>query len=333
MQRASDTEQEPDSGTSRFDIWDVIATIYAGRAAFFTVAAVALTMALAYLQLAPREYTATARGVWVVPDSNSSGLAALAKLSGLQTQANDFVTPFTVFRYMLNSHELAERLIQKHDMLRKVYRKKWDAGRHKWKLNEGVAGMVRVPLFRLIGKDPWAPPLADDLARFIGLYVHLDSIDKSGVYAISFEDRDPQFARELINDIIVELDGLIAQRQYYKATQYSHYLERRISQTQEPDLRTALGALYLQQEQYRMTASSGMPVAAEIVDPASVSDQPTSPDPGVVLGWAFSVILFFGSLAAYAYEKWLRMRLRGPRWMRQMHQSPATEPSINYRRY
>ena len=141
---------------------------------------------------------------------------------------------------------------------------------------------------------PAAEELAADMQRYLSHNVVPREIGISELYSVAYTDKDPEFARYFLSQVLAVSDNYLRQQKLARASAYVDYLDRRLKSVAGLDQRQALLKLRSQQENFLMAASVNLPFSADIDDPPVVPSRPTWPNL-LIIG---VIVVFFGGAFA-----------------------------------
>jgi len=130
--------------------------------------------------------------------------------------------------------------------------------------------------------------------------VRVDLDRKKPIITVTFNHRDPVFARRFLQALHESTDLVLRRQTLDRSTKYARYLEEELRKEQQAELRQVLTNTFSQQEVWIMMSSSNTPFAAQPVGDAVSSIRPTSPNPLVILLAMTVVGLICGSTLAYS---------------------------------
>ncbi len=177
------------------EIWDII-----WRAKYFIVGfTLAATLAAVWVTLYVLPVTYKSVAVLVPNESASGGLSGMAALASslpipLSLPGGDKVNTLIVF---LQSRNLKQKLIEKYNLLPRLYKDKWDPARKAWRAGEPRDEPTVVRALQ--------DGILDDFQS--------SQDKKTQLITISWMDKDPAFAAEMLKRVINEV-------QYYLANDY-----------------------------------------------------------------------------------------------------------------
>jgi hypothetical protein len=292
--------------TPAVPVLELIGTVSRRRWLVVIVTGVTLVASLILVAILPPSYDARMVVAPVIAQqdmaSKLGGLASLGSVMGLNLNgAND---EFEKFQLLLTSSIVAERLEQQHgnQVLKAMFPGEWNAATEQWEEPEGLRAVIGRDLRTVFGLPGWLPPTANSLATLLKRRVHVDKVPESDLLEVTFSDRNPEFARDLLLWLYTEADEQLRDATLASASQERTYVNQRLKTEIVVEDREALAGILFQLEQKIMMAHVTGQYAATVVDGPSVSNLPDSPRPAwfIVFGTLFG--LMFGITAAVAAE-------------------------------
>ena len=312
---------ENKGNNDEIDLIGLLAVIWQRRWLVIGTIIAFLAVAILYLNVATYRHTAE---LTVMPSQASNaggisagGLAGLASLAGVNLSMDGSVTPFEQYLEGIKSGLVAETLSHKTDIMKVVFKEEWDEDKQRFVNKSGTISKTIRGIKQLLGIPvyPWREPDASRLQTYIEENVIITESAKSQFVTISFDHEDPQFARQFLSELHAALDEDLRQKALVRTTQYIAYLTEQLQKVTVAEHREALVQALSEQEKFRMMASSGLAYAADPFGNVTVSREPTSPRPIIVI--ILSILLggIVGSLAAIAIA-----------WLRENRQSGTPQP-------
>lgn len=281
----------------------VLAAIASHKWLVIGLAAGGLVLAFVYLRLVSPVYTASALVVPVASqESPLARYAQFSSLAGSNIGSSGAVTNYDRYREILKSVVLAERLEAQHSMLPKVFPGEWNAAEQQWQPPSGIVSTLRRAIREIAGLPAWAPPSAKRLAEYLDRNIKVRDLNVSPVVSISMSHKDPAFAVRFLQLALVEADELIRQKEREQVSENVAYVRAKLSEIAVQEYRRALVEVLSNLEQRAMLAESEAAFAAEILDPPTVSELPTKPNPEMTLALFLVVSSVIGIAGAMFIE-------------------------------
>lgn len=292
-------------GGAQVDLADLLRRIWQRR--FMVLSAVALTLigAIIYLHLATKLYTAELR---VIPGQSSTsasasrlgGLGNLAAAAGVSVGSAQGPTTFEVFMATIKTRELSDQLAHDAQIMHHAFPDDWDVATARWVRPTGIIADTKRSVWSVLGRDrDWRPPSGANLQEYLARnLVIVPETQKNPITVVQYNDRDPAFAKYMLNRINLVADQIVRRKALNEARQFATYFERRLADVLALDLRQSLIQNLGEQDKSIMMASSDVPYAARPIELPTVSDLPTRPQTFLVLGAALVAGLAIGSALA-----------------------------------
>lgn len=174
---------------------------------------------------------------------SSGGLYALGELggllpSGLGTAAKE--SPAGRMLAILSSRTLAEDVIQRLDLLPRLFAKKWDAAKQQWRTDKS--------------------PTLHDAVRVLGNIVSI-SDKKNGVLTITVEHSNPDLAATIANQYTDALQHILNDNAFSLAKKNRLFIEAQLQKTRR-DLTAAEEALRQFEQEHQIIALEAQAEAA-----------------------------------------------------------------------
>jgi uncharacterized protein involved in exopolysaccharide biosynthesis len=259
-----------------------------------------------YLNVATYKFTATVK---LTTTQSSSGLGsqignlgALASVAGVRLPQGSGEQNFLNFSQSLLSRSTAEGLLTHPALIHVMFEKEWDQRLQRWVEPRGAVKSITTFGRTMLGLPvfPYKAPNAARVQDYLEKNVAVAEDTRKPIIAMTFSDRDPEFAVKLLTAITTINDETLRRKSLARSKDYIAYLEDQLSSVQLAESRMALAAVLGEQTKLRMLASASAPFAAEQVSAIGVSDQPTTPKPivfliaaaigGLILGFIFTLI-------------------------------------------
>ncbi len=260
----------------------------------------AALLAIAYLQVSKPTYTVTFKITPAISNSTmrstASRLGNLASLAGINIPQDDNAMAFEVYLVELQGRAAAAELVGNQDLMHRLFPAEWDKASGQWRQPPtGLLHPVSQGLKYLLGmrQSAWQPPDAARVERILDDQIHISKTPYTPVVTIFMDSADPETASALLWSLHLTVDDFIRQRTLKRTGRYIDYLTKQLAAATVNDYREALITSLVEQQKARMTASSGLPFAAEPVEPPVISSTPSSPNGPFTLGLA--LLLGFGA--------------------------------------
>lgn len=260
------------------DVREIIAVLRARRWLILAVTLIVAGSCTAYAFLSSPVYRATTVLVPVGGERGPGNLdSALGQLGGLASLvgiggfgAKDSATEEALA--VLRSREFLERFIVDHNLLPRLFRRRWNAFARRWKGSLGDQ-----------------PTMARGVKYLNDKLLAVSRDKKTGLVTVSVDWGDRQEAADWANELVARVNAEMRGRAMTNASAYTAYLEKELSSTQLVETREAINRLIEAQIKQRMVASVTREYAFRTVDRALPPDE----DDFV---WPARAALVFGGL-------------------------------------
>jgi uncharacterized protein involved in exopolysaccharide biosynthesis len=217
--------------------------------------------------------------------SQFGALASLAGVSiGGESQKFEAIA-------LLQSRSLTEMYIEQNDLLPILFAKNWDAKTGRWinddpkKIPTLWKAEVRFKKIRAVVQDP-----------------------KTGLVTLSITWRDPVLAAKWANGLVALTNQQMRDRAIRDSERNIAYLRDQAAKTQLVPVEAALSTLMENEYKQSMLAGGNDEYALKVIDPAAVSELPSSIRRGFIvlgglLGGTFVALLFVFFRASWRGER------------------------------
>lgn len=202
------------SKQGKIDFFDYWLVIRRHKKMIAIIMFLAVTTAVIYSLLTPQIWRADTIIIPVGGGGGSSGLAALASqfsgvpllgtLGGMKSHDQKLLA-------ILNSRTLAENIVEKHDLIKDIFRDKWNESTGTWKEGEEI---------------PTKEEAVDELRGFMTFSQDL----KGGTITVSADFYDPAYAAQIANWYVEGLQDLINKNSFTVAKRNRIFIEEQLVQ-------------------------------------------------------------------------------------------------------
>jgi len=291
--------------------FDVVAALLRGRWWLVAGALLGLLGAIALLSILPPKYTAylqlvpTEQGGAAV-SRNISGLASLAGINLPRGQVSQFAYALEVMK----GADIAAVVATDTPLMRRLFPAQWDARAGTWREPRGTLDPVKRTLKTILSmpQPAWHPPGRAELQQMVQKRLVIAEDPKRSVATLSFEDGNPQAARDLLAAIYGAADNHLRGRAIRRTGANIAYLSEKLRSVDLAEHREALASALAEQERVLMTAAAtGQAFAADPLGAVTATDLPTSPNPVVALAIGLGLGIGLGAGLALLLA-WRRRR-------------------------
>lgn len=295
---------KPDmDGLDNFDIVTLAGLFWAGKWLILATMAATFSMAVLFLNLARYTYTIEYQ---VTPTEAGQGslmgmLGGIGAIAGVSLGGEEPASPFGLYVESLRGRTVATVVARDEQLMRQMFPEQWDDHRGQWQKPVGAVPGLAETAKRILGLpiQPWRAPGPAQAQRYLERKINVVEIPKKSLSIIRIDHENPKFASALLAKLHAAGDEQIRIRTLIRTTAYIDFLERKLPTIQISEQRQALAKLLSDQEKQRLMASAGVPYAAELFSPITVSPGPTFPKPVLTLVLSLAVGLFAGCLLVF----------------------------------
>ena len=223
----------------------------------------------------------------------TSRLKGVARSFGLDVGGQQ-ATTFDRLELVISSLTLARLLQRKYGYLQKVYKGSWAPEEGKWIRPTGRRFEREQRLRGLFHLSTWSEPTVESLARYLRSSIKIKKLELEPFRHISFAHTDSDFAYELLTTVYAEADELLRQQDRATTAERRAYLQEQLRSATMLETRDVLIGLLTNEEHTAMMLQSTLPYAGRIIEPAFVSDTPTSPSVTASVGIPVAIALGVG---------------------------------------
>jgi uncharacterized protein involved in exopolysaccharide biosynthesis len=266
------------SSDGDLDLLVLMTVLWRGRWLMLIFTLLLTAAGVAYALLAPKWYQAEVVLIPVQDDPASrlmSQFGGIASLVGVNLAGSNNAEPLAV----LKSREFAKSFIEKNDILKVLYAKKWDSRQNSW-----------------IGPEDKWPDVRDGVRLFERKIRRILEDRKTGLITISIMWTDPVVATAWSNSMAEEINQRMRDRAIAQAEANVSFLRSEMAAAELVALQQPIGRLMELELQKLMLAKGSTQYSFRVVDAAQVPKRPASPrmalivTGALVLGAALSAL-------------------------------------------
>jgi len=284
---------------------DLTAIVWRGRWLILGAALLGFLAATLYMRLTDPQYVAE---MLVMPAQTGSGsamgspgnrLSGVASLAGVNLDAPN--PHFTALRSLVKSARVYEMVDREHQLRPKFFPKQWDAANRRWLPKFGFVAGLKSSVQRFFDLPVFEAPGPDDLARIMDRKLDIAEIEKTGVYRVTFTNKDPHLAKQVVDWTVATADRLVRDGSHERTNAQIANLETRLHTVSLAEHRTVLTELLASEERELMMITPGEPFAIEVLQAAHEPQRPSSPQ--VFIVWLIGILGGAGLALAYLILK------------------------------
>ena len=243
-------------------------------------------LAAVYLLSAPKQYTATAIIMPIIadkPDQRLLGGDSEQGMASLLFGGQKVPPEFDRFMQTLVSRSLAEHLLAKPEFVRALFSDEWNPGTRTWGQPRGLMASVRAAVTRAFGLPGYTPPNIERIQQVIDDEIKLRSGVAANAQVVTYSHEDPQAALYVLRTVISENDAINREQIAQRIASLVARINELLSSTTDLTMRDTLIPLLVEQRRRQLAVQSDAPFAVDVIDPPTVSAEPTSPKPWLIL--------------------------------------------------
>jgi uncharacterized protein involved in exopolysaccharide biosynthesis len=267
----------------------------------------------------PNVYRSEATIAPTTQEKSGGGLAALGGFGAMIAAEVGIGATGSLdqFDVVLKSRELTNVIIREHNLLPVVFEKFWDAKTGNWKVGEpsslqkasaAILGMFSTTPDKK--KDVSKSPSLQDAYNAIQAMLSLKPDKKQNVMRLSFESKDPEMARTILNYYIVGLSEFLRRQTLDDAAAQQVLLSQQLSKTTDPLLKNRLYELIAKQIEKETLAKIQRYYSFNVIDPAFVPEKKFKPKRAQICMISVVVAFFIAIFLAFFLEYLKNLKTR-----------------------
>ena len=239
-----------------------------------------------FLVSASKQYTATAIIMPIIadkPDQRLLGGDSEQGVASLLFGGQKVPPEFDRFMQTLVSRSLAQHLLQKPEFIEALFADEWKPGTQSWGPPRGLMSSIRSAVQRAFGLPGYTPPNVERVQQVIDDEIKLKSGVAANSQVVTYSHKDPQAALYVLSTVISENDGINREQTAQRIASLISRINALLSSTTDLTMRDTLIPLLVEQRRRQLAVQSDAPFAVDVIDPPTVSAEPTSPKPWLIL--------------------------------------------------
>lgn len=262
--------------------WIIIATTFV-----FAVAAVFYALSL------PNIYKSEAL-LAPAAEQKSAGLSGqlggLAALAGVNLGSGAGVDKTVLAIEILKSRDFIGRFIEKHDLLIELMAvKDWNIGKAEFTYDPELFDVSAGKWVRDVSPPKNVVPSYQEAHSAFRKIMKVSQDNDTGMVKLSIEHYSPILARDIVRDLITDINFEMRQRDIEEARRSIVFIQKEINETRLADVKASLFSLIEEQTKTLMLANVREEYAFRIVDPALVPEEKSGPKRAVIV---IMIVLF-----------------------------------------
>lgn len=278
------------SGAGDPTLVEIAGRLWRGRGVVLAATAVAVCAALLWLRSVEPRYTA----------SMVVGPAAGSQAQADEPEGDGAFTLYDRFLATVVGSPVAEGLANDRAVMAAVFPAEWDPASGRWRPPDGLGPRLRRVVRRLAGTVPWSPPDAGRLGDHLRDEVRVSRVGETPLRRIVYRHRDRAFALALLGRLHHDADARLRAGAVERAGTQAGILRARLEGVMQEAHRRMLVDMLHGHERVLLTIETGLPFAADIVEPPRAPSLPDWPNPVLLLPLAAAAGAAAGSALAVA---------------------------------
>jgi uncharacterized protein involved in exopolysaccharide biosynthesis len=265
--------------------WLIIGMVFlAGLAAvFFSLSMINIYRSEATIIPRQEEKSATPPSIAIL-----RGLGGMAEeLAGLGSGGS-----LDKFEVVLKSRYLSQRIVDKYKLMPRLFEKDWDAEKKAWLINPA--------------------PTVQDAYKALMAMLTVSRNRKSDVMTIKFDNKDPNFAKEMAAHYLTELSETLREETLKDAKENQRFLRRQLEQTPDTLMKEKISAMLAREIEKEIFARAQTYYSFQVLDPPFVPDldKKVKPKRALICILSVTVAFFVAIFLAFFLEYVHNVRTR-----------------------
>jgi uncharacterized protein involved in exopolysaccharide biosynthesis len=218
--------------------------------------------------------------------ATSSALSALGALGGMAGELAGLGGGGDVdkFEVVLESRELARRVVEKHKLLPKLFEDAWDTRKKEW-------------------RDNPAPTMQDAYEVITGMLT-VSRDRNTDILTVKFDHEEPNFAKTMVDNYLRELSESMREETLKDAQENKHFLQEQLEQIHDPLLKAKISDLLAKEIEKETFARAQKYYSFIVLDPpvAPDLDKKVKPKRSLICILSVTVAGFFAIFLAFFLE-------------------------------
>ena len=268
------------------DLVKVLAILLQAKKVIASITIVAAGLAVVLSLLLPNVYKSEAL---LAPVSDASSLNMSSQLSGLASLAGVNLggkgqENSSLALEIVKSREFFCNFIEKHDLFVEIMATKgWNQDTNQLLIDDSAYNEQTKEWTREV--NPPFKPKPSILETYEGLseLISVDEDKLTGMVKISVQHFSPFIAKQIVDELVKDLNEDMRQRDLVQAQRSIDYLSGKVSETNVGELKTLLYSLIEEQTKTLMLAHVRDEYVFKTVDPAVVAERKTKPKRALIV--------------------------------------------------
>lgn len=285
--------QKPNVTDDEIDLRGLFAAIWQGKWIIIAITAVFAVAAVFYALSLPNIYKSEAL-LAPASEQKSPGLpgqlGGLAALAGVNLGSGAGVDKTVLAIEILKSRDFIGRFIQKHDLLVELMAvKDWNISKAEFTYDSELFDTSSGKWVRDVSPPKNVVPSYQEAHSAFRKIMKVSQDNDTGMIKLSIEHYSPDLARDIVRDLITDINFEMRQRDIEEAKRSIVFIQKEINETKLADVKASLFSLIEEQTKTLMLANVRDEYAFRIVDPALVPEEKFGPKRAVIV---IMIVLF-----------------------------------------
>ena len=211
-------------------------------------------------------------------------LGGFAQLAGVSI-GDGAVTPVTYAMEVMRSREFVGNFIEKHDVLVPLFAGKgWDWNKKELVLDGDVYDAEKKEWVREADFPKTPKPSRQEAYEEFMEILSVNQDKKTSMVDVTVDFISPVHAQKWASLMVAEINQLLKARDVGEAERSISYLEEKLAETRNPEVRMALSQLIEQNMKAEVLANVRDEYFFETVDPAIAAEKKIKPRRGTIVG-------------------------------------------------
>ena len=274
--------------------WLIVGTVF-----FTGLAAVAITLMMTNI------YRSDATVLPREEEQSSSGAvaSALGGLGGMVAGQLGLggAGSLEKLQVVVESRYLAQRVIEKYDLMPVLFPDAWDEKAKKWKTKKWFGLAERKP-----------PSLQDGIKKITDNLMNVTPDSKNGTLKIAFEHRDPETAKMVVEYFLTQTSETLRELVLRDAAENMRFLNEQLGKATDPLLRAKIYDMLAKEIEKDTFARAQTYYGFHVPDPPLVPEKKAKPKRALICILSVVVAFFVAVFLAFFLEYINRLRTDDP---------------------
>lgn len=288
------------SWRSLFNFQEIVGRCWRGRWVLIFSIPAFIVLGIIYMHVSERSYTIKAIVAPTEDKGNSiqgmAGLltAASPSLGGILGSSKD--DNFQEFLTLLQSHRLAERIVEREGGLQLLFFDMWDAKNKQW--TETPLSLIKNIIREILGLKQKVNPAADDVHEFLKESVIIKRSFQNSLVEVMYQFPDRKRGEKILEIMLSEADSIIRESKYRDVESRLSYLQDALLEITLSEQKQVVISMLSAQQNSMMMIKADARYALNLVEAPYSLDKPASPRLPIVI--IISIILACGTWVLFS---------------------------------